>query len=112
MQYRLGIATNRIKSGLDHIIKKAGVEGLFDEIVAFGDYDNPKPDPEPLLKAARLLKVSPHQAIYIGDSPTDIEAAKAAGMKSIHMSQYKHSDADAGIMSFYEVNSAVAKLDA
>lgn len=41
-----------------------------------------KPHPEPLLYACKLIKLIP-QIAYIGDAVTDIEAGKAAGMRTI-----------------------------
>ena len=49
-----------------------------------------KPDPLPLLHACEKARVSPAQAIYIGDSETDIIAAKNAGMKSIAVTYGYH----------------------
>lgn len=40
-----------------------------------------KPDPEPLLEALKRMGVSPKEAVMIGDSPVDTEAARAAGMQ-------------------------------
>jgi phosphoglycolate phosphatase len=40
-----------------------------------------KPDPEPLLTVLRKMGVSPTEAVMIGDSPVDTEAARAAGMR-------------------------------
>lgn len=45
-----------------------------------------KPHPEPLLEASRRLKIAPEQCIYLGDDARDIEAAKAAGMRSVALS--------------------------
>jgi len=42
-----------------------------------------KPHPEPLFAAARVLGIDPQTAIYIGDDRRDIEAGRAAGMKTI-----------------------------
>lgn len=42
-----------------------------------------KPHPEPLLEAARRLRLEPHQCIYMGDDERDIQAARAAGMGSV-----------------------------
>lgn len=42
-----------------------------------------KPDPHSLLRASSVLKTSPHSCALIGDSVTDMEAAKAAGGRSI-----------------------------
>ena len=43
----------------------------------------PRPDPEPLLLAAGRLAVSPSDCAYVGDSPFDMRAARAAGMHAV-----------------------------
>jgi pyrophosphatase PpaX len=109
--YKLAVVTSRIKLGMEHIFDVRDIEHLFDEVVVFEDYKNPKPHPEPLLLAAKRLNVKPSEAIYIGDSHTDIEAAKSAGMKSIHLAPEKNIDADVGITSFGGIVDAVKQLD-
>ena len=42
-----------------------------------------KPHPEPMLAACRDAQVNPEQCLYIGDAAHDIEAGKAAGMKTM-----------------------------
>ena len=51
----------------------------FDVVVAHEDTDRHKPDPDPVLFAIERLDGTPAQAVYVGDSPFDIQAAKAAG---------------------------------
>lgn len=41
-----------------------------------------KPDPEPLLLACRTLDSTPADSIYVGDHPRDVEAGRAAGMRT------------------------------
>lgn len=50
----------------------------FDTVVAHEDTERHKPDPEPVLLAVERLGGLPEQAAYVGDSPFDIRAAKAA----------------------------------
>jgi phosphoglycolate phosphatase-like HAD superfamily hydrolase len=64
----------------------------------------------PLLVALKKLKVDAKEAIYIGDSETDIEAARDAGMKSIHLATSPHTDATAGIKEFNELIAAIDSL--
>ncbi|WP_125559710.1 HAD family hydrolase [Pseudoalteromonas rubra] len=53
------------------------------EVVVCGDtLEVAKPHPEPLLLAAEQLGVDPTMCTYVGDAERDIEAAKAAGMRS------------------------------
>jgi pyrophosphatase PpaX len=55
----------------------------FDVVVAHEDTDRHKPDPDPVLLAVERLGGAPGEAAYVGDSPFDIGAAKAAGVYSI-----------------------------
>ena len=51
----------------------------FDVVVAHEDTESHKPEPEPVLLAVERLGGTPAEAAYVGDSPFDIRAAKAAG---------------------------------
>ena len=51
----------------------------FDVVIAHEDTERHKPEPEPVLAAVARLGVAPTVAAYVGDSPFDIRAAKAAG---------------------------------
>jgi len=51
----------------------------FDIVIAHEDTDRHKPDADPVLAAVERLGAEPTQAAYVGDSPFDIQAAKAAG---------------------------------
>jgi pyrophosphatase PpaX len=59
------------------------LEDAFDVIVAFEDTDRHKPEPDPVLLAVETLGGTPDEAVYVGDSPFDIGAAKAAGVFAI-----------------------------
>jgi pyrophosphatase PpaX len=55
------------------------LEEQFEVVVAHEDTTRHKPDPEPVLAALARLDAEPSEAAYVGDSPFDIGAAKAAG---------------------------------
>ncbi|HXF98399.1 MAG TPA: HAD-IA family hydrolase [Gaiellaceae bacterium] len=55
------------------------LESQFDAVVTYEDTERHKPDPDPLLAALERLDARPAEAAYVGDSPFDIQAAKAAG---------------------------------
>jgi 2-phosphoglycolate phosphatase len=57
-----------------------GIKDLLEVIVAADDAPRKKPAPDPLLMGSRKLDISPAQCMYVGDSRTDIQAGKAAGM--------------------------------
>ena len=55
----------------------------FDVVVGFEDTERHKPEPDPVLLAVEKLAGTPREAVYIGDSPFDIGAAKAAGVFAV-----------------------------
>jgi len=85
--YRLGIVadTDGVLGLKRDRINCLGFRGFFDTVVIAGeDTSMTKPDPEPLLLAARRLGVPPSECAFVGDKPfTDIRGANAAGMQSI-----------------------------
>ena len=64
-------------------LKIAGIDKYFKVIVTPTDVEKPKPDPESIFKALEILRIKPNRAVFIGDSPADIAAGKAAGVKTI-----------------------------
>jgi HAD superfamily hydrolase (TIGR01509 family) len=78
---RLGIATSsgRALPFLD----RWGVRRLFSGIVGREDVQSRKPHPEPVLKCLGHLGLDPHEVVYVGDSPIDIRAGKAAGSYTV-----------------------------
>jgi len=77
---RLGIVTAKrhrtVSLALDRFPRLAD---QFDVVVAHEDTERHKPDPDPVLAAIERLDGEPSGAAYVGDSPFDIQAAKAAG---------------------------------
>ena len=64
-----------------------GLRNVVDRFVTLEDTSEHKPHPEPLLRALELLGGVPKErAAYVGDSPFDVEAAKAAGLSSVAVS--------------------------
>lgn len=60
-----------------------GLEAFFGAVVCGGETEGRKPDPEPLRLALARLGVDPGEAAYLGDSPEDVEMARAAGVFSV-----------------------------
>jgi pyrophosphatase PpaX len=59
------------------------LERYFGVVVGSDDTERHKPDPEPILLALERLRAEPRTAVYVGDSPFDIRAAKAAGVAAV-----------------------------
>lgn len=76
---RVGCASNR--NGPMRVIRVMNLEGLMDCVVGADDVARPKPAPDVLLRGAELLGAAPERTLYVGDTPFDTLAARAAGMK-------------------------------
>jgi pyrophosphatase PpaX len=77
---RLGLVTSKSRDTTLMAFRAVGLGELFDVVVTASDTEEHKPSPGPLLLCLSRLGASPNGAIYIGDSPVDIEAGAAAGM--------------------------------
>jgi pyrophosphatase PpaX len=81
--HRLAIVTAKRRATVELAFARVPVEHLFETIVGGDETDRHKPDPEPLLLALARLGARPEDAAYVGDSPFDMQAAKAAGLYAI-----------------------------
>jgi pyrophosphatase PpaX len=84
---RLGLVTSKSADTTEMAFRALGMREHFDVVVTASDTTAHKPSPEPLLLCLERLAaqrsgepVDPAHAIYIGDSPFDIQAGRAAGM--------------------------------
>ena len=80
---KLAVVTNKPRSLTLQLLDQFAVADCFDAVVAGGDTEKRKPDPEPLLHACTLLGVTAHEAVMIGDSINDVQAARAAGCRAL-----------------------------
>jgi pyrophosphatase PpaX len=80
---KLGIVTAKRRATVALAFETVPIEHLFDVVVGSDDTERHKPDPAPLLHALDLLGAKPDDAVYVGDSPFDIRAGKAAGMHAV-----------------------------
>jgi pyrophosphatase PpaX len=80
---RLGIVTAKRRATVELAFANVPLGHLFEVVVGGDETQRHKPDPEPLLLASRRLNVDPDDCAYVGDSPFDIRAAKAAGMHAV-----------------------------
>jgi len=81
---RLGIVTAKRHRTVALALERfPALKDQFEVVVAHEDTDRHKPDPDPVLLAIERLDGKPAQAVYVGDSPFDIGAAKAAGVYAV-----------------------------
>ena len=80
---RLGLVTSKSRPTTQMAFDLTGIEALFDETVCAEDTPRNKPLPDPILLCVQRLQVPEQKAVYVGDSPFDVQAAHAAGVDSI-----------------------------
>ena len=80
---RLGIVTAKRRATVELAFARVPLAHLFETVVGGDETERHKPDPEPLLLAAERLGVDAADTAYVGDSPFDVRAAKAAGMHAV-----------------------------
>lgn len=89
--FKLGCVTNKAAQFTLPLLKNLGVYDDFGIVVCGDTLPLKKPDPAPLLHAAKHFGVSPQQSLMVGDSVSDVQAARAAGFKIVCMSYgYNH----------------------
>ena len=110
--YVLGCVTNKAAQFTIPLLKDLGIHDDFVNIVCGDTLTKKKPDPLPLLHSAEVLGVSPEKSLMLGDSVSDVKAARAAGFQIVCMSYgYNHgvdireSSPDAVIDSMVELKN-------
>ncbi len=91
--YPLGCVTNKAERFTLPLLQDLGIYDYFEIVVAGDTLPQKKPDPTPLLYAAEFFGAEPEQCLMIGDSVSDVKAARAAGFKIICVSYgYNHGE--------------------
>jgi phosphoglycolate phosphatase len=89
--YKLGCVTNKAAQFTEPLLKDLGVYDDFSVVISGDTLTKKKPDPAPLLHAAEFFGCDPANALMIGDSVSDVAAARAAGFQIVCMSYgYNH----------------------
>jgi len=109
--YSLGSVTNKAAQFTEPLLRDLGVRDYFDIVISGDTLPRKKPNPLPLLHAAEHFGVSPKDSLMVGDSVSDVKAARAAGFTIVCMSYgYNHgidirtAEPDAVIDSLTEIS--------
>lgn len=79
----LAVASSAQRDELKTLLDIAGVADLIESKTSASDAENSKPDPDIILAALRRLGCEAGEALMVGDTPYDIEAAGKAGVKTV-----------------------------
>ena len=85
---KVAVVTSKRRVSVEMALKNfPGLRNVVDRFVTLEDTTDHKPNPEPLLRGLELLgNVPKERAAYVGDSPFDVHAAKAAALTSFAVS--------------------------
>lgn len=78
--YVLAVCTNKYEANSKALIEALGLKGHFAAIAGQDTFAFRKPDPRHLFETIALAGGDPERAVMVGDSQTDIDTAKAAGI--------------------------------
>lgn len=111
---RMGCVTNKATQFTLPLLQNLGVHNYFETIICGDTVERKKPDPMPLLQAAKELQTEPQASLMLGDSMSDVKAARAAGFCIVCMSYgYNHGrdirdyDPDAVVDSMTEIKDII-----
>lgn len=89
--FKLGCVTNKAERFTLPLLRDKGIHDYFALVISGDSLERRKPDPAPLLHAAQYFQVAPERSLMVGDSRSDVRAARAAGFAIVCMSYgYNH----------------------
>lgn len=83
-----GIVTHTSLEHTEQLLRRVGMRDHFHPIIACTEETGYKPSPLPLIYCLLEMKVKPEEAIYVGDTLSDMVAARHAGMKSAYINRF------------------------
>lgn len=108
--YGLGIVTNRPERFTGIILEGLDMKGHFDMVLCADRTRCPKPDPGMLLMALRRKKLTPAQALFVGDMDIDIKTGQNAGVRTIAVATGSCSLKELKTLQPYRIISKIAKI--
>lgn len=81
--YMIGVVSSKARELGYRGLRLCSLVACIDSAVFLEDTSRHKPAPDPILKALDLLRTPPSRAAYVGDSPHDLIAGRAAGVRTV-----------------------------
>ncbi len=81
--YALGVCTNKPAGLAETLLDRLGIRDLFGSMIGADTLPVRKPDPKPYLEAVRRAGGNPERSLLVGDTITDVDTARAAGVPII-----------------------------
>ncbi|WOO87745.1 HAD family hydrolase [Mollicutes bacterium LVI A0039] len=101
------VCTNKGKNTYE-VLKELNIIHFFEDIITSNEVEQKKPSPEGILIILERYKIDPQSVYYIGDKPSDAEAANSAKVKSINLS-VTTSDVNTRIDELIDIKKIIDK---
>ncbi len=104
------VATSAKRAELDAILKATRIDDCIDGAATSDDAGRSKPDADIVVAALRVAAIAPDAAVFVGDTPYDVEAAQRAGVRCVAVESGGWSRQDfAGALAVYADPHALAR---
>lgn len=107
----LGLATGKSRRGVDAIIERERMHGLF-KTIQTADHNPSKPHPGMVLQAMSEVGVEPHSTLVVGDTTFDMEMALSARAKAVGVTWGYHPRAALQVVGAHALIDSYAELPA
>ncbi len=104
---KIRVAVGSVSKNAPVILQRTGLFPLIDEVSCGLNITRSKPDPQVFLMAAEKLALKPAECLVVEDSDAGIQAAKAAGMKSLALGPEKENP----LADYHAVSLADPRID-
>ena len=101
---RIGVVSGKKRYKIENLLRSQGLDGYPETIVGFDETPLHKPNPDPLLLGMSFFDVPKEDTVYVGDSPNDALAAKAAGVDCVIVDRHNQLSVE-GIECTCQVDS-------
>ena len=114
----MALVTSKADWLAERALRQVGLLEAIPTLVGCDSCVNHKPHPEPVERALGLLRASADDAVFVGDSPHDIESGRAAGVRTIGVTwgaftreEMERAGADVVVDSVAELRSAIRRRE-
>ena len=103
---KLGVVTNKLQDLSIQLLRELDLYRFFNIVVGGDTLQVRKPEPQPILYACNELVSVPSETLFVGDSTTDVKAARAAGCPVVCMRDgYNHNTPAVELGADYVIDS-------
>ncbi|MGH9174519.1 MAG: HAD family hydrolase [Vicinamibacterales bacterium] len=101
--WKQAIASSAPRLNVEVMLRVLALDRFIDAIVAAEDVTQGKPAPDVFLEAARRLSASPETCVVVEDAAAGLEAARAAGMRTVGVNHTTLLDAEVVVTSLTDL---------